>query len=61
MDQGVRQESVMWSWLFNLFMDVLMKELMLGVVVEGVIMLETGRELRVPSLFMLQIRKKLEN
>ena len=54
-DSGVRQGCVMSPWLFNLYMDGVMKELMSGVVGEGVRMLENGRERRHLVYYMLMI------
>src|SRR5678816_2535410 len=47
---GVRQGCVMSSWLFNLYMDGVMKELEAKVAGDGVRMMENGREWRVPYL-----------
>src|SRR5678816_1094748 len=40
----------MSPWLFNLYMDGVMKELEVGVALEGVRMMENGREWRVSYL-----------
>src|SRR5678815_5371946 len=40
----------MSPWLFNLYMDRVMKELEMGVAGKGVRMMENGREWRVPYL-----------
>src|SRR5678815_3765702 len=52
-NSGVRQRCVTSPWLFNLYMDGVMKEL--KVVVEGddVRMIENGREWRVPNLLRM--------
>ena len=49
-ESGVRQGCVMSPWLFNLYMDGVMKELMAGAMGEGVRMVENGREWRLPCL-----------
>jgi hypothetical protein len=49
-ESGVRQGCVMSPWLFNLYMDGVMKELMVGMGNEGVRMMENGREWKVPCL-----------
>ena len=42
-NSGVRQGCVMSPWLFNLYMDGVMKELGVGVSGDGVRMMENGR------------------
>ena len=49
-ESGVRQGCVMSPWLFNLYMDGVMKELMIGVGGEGMRVVKNGREWRVPCL-----------
>jgi hypothetical protein len=49
-DSGVRQGCVMSPWLFNLYMDGAMKELMNVVVGEGVRIIGRGDEWMVPCL-----------
>jgi hypothetical protein len=49
-ESGVRQGCVMSPWLFNLYMDGVMKELLVGMGREGVRMVENGREWRIPCL-----------
>src|SRR5678816_4399669 len=49
-NSGVRQGCVMSPWLFNLYMDRVMKELEMGVAGNGVRMMENGGEWRVPYL-----------
>ena len=46
-NSGVRQGCAMSSWLFNLYMDEVMKELEDRVAGDGVRMMENGREWRV--------------
>src|SRR5678815_352953 len=46
----VRQGCVMSPWLFNLYMDGVMKELEVGVAGNGVRIMENGDEWRVPYL-----------
>ena len=43
-DNGVRQECIMSPWLFNVYMDVEMKEVNMGMGRRGVRFLEDGRE-----------------
>ena len=47
---GVWQECIVSPWLFNLFIDVVMKELELEVAGDGVRTMENGREWRVAYL-----------
>ena len=49
-ENGVRQGCVLSPWLFNIYMDGVMKELMAEVAGEGVRVMENGREWRVPCL-----------
>src|SRR5678816_2822718 len=49
----VRQGCVMSPWLFNLYMDGVMKELEVGVAGDDVRMMENGREWRVLYLCLL--------
>ena len=43
-DSGVRQGCIMSPWLFNVYMDGVMKEVKMGMGRRGVIFLEDGRE-----------------
>src|SRR5678815_1029974 len=47
---GVRHGCVMSPWLFNLYMDGVMKEFEVGMAGNGVRMMENGDEWRVPYL-----------
>src|SRR5678815_1052757 len=49
-NSGVRQGCVMSPWLFNVYMDGVMKEFEVGVAGDGVRMMKNGREWRVPHL-----------
>src|SRR5678816_4329836 len=49
-NSGVRQGCVMSPWLFNLYMDGVMKEFEVGMAGNGVRMMENGGEWRVPYL-----------
>ena len=49
-DSGVRQGCIMSPWLFNVYMDVVRKELKMGIERRGVRFLEEGREWRFPDL-----------
>ena len=49
-ESGVRQGCVMSPWLFNLYMDGVMKEMLGGVDGEGVRMVVNRREWRIPCL-----------
>ena len=42
-DSGVRQECIMSPWLFNVYMDGVMKEVKMGLGRRGVSFLEDGR------------------
>ena len=48
---GVRQGCIMFSWLFNVYMDGVMKEVKMGLGRRGVSSMEDGREWRLPGLF----------
>ena len=47
---GVRQGCVMSPWLFNIYMDGVMKEMMVEAAGGGVRVMENGREWRIPCL-----------
>ena len=49
-NSGVRQGCVMSPWLFNLYMDGVIKELLMGMEMEGVKMKMNGAEWKVPCL-----------
>ena len=49
-DSGVKQGCIMSLWLFNLYMDGVMKEVKMGIGRRGVSFLEDGREWRMPGL-----------
>ena len=49
-DSGVRQGSIMSPWLFNVYMDGVMKEVKIGMGRRGVNIMEDGREWTLPGL-----------
>ena len=49
-DSGVRHGCIMSPWLFNVYMDAVMKEVKMGMGRRGVRFLEDGRESRLPGL-----------
>ena len=49
-DSGVKQGCIMSLWLFNLYMDGVMKEVKMGIGRRQVSFLEDGREWRMPGL-----------
>ena len=49
-DSGMRQGCIMSPWLFNLYMDVVMKEVKMGMGRRRVSFLEDGRECRLRCL-----------
>ena len=49
-DSGVRQGCIMSPWLFNVYMDGVMKEVKMGMGRREVSILEEGREWRIPGL-----------
>ena len=51
-DSGVRKVSIMFPWLFNVYMDTVMKELKMGMGRRGVRFQEEGREWRLPGFFV---------
>ena len=49
-NRGVRQECIMPPWLFNVYMDALMKEVKMGMGRRGMRFMEEGRESKLPGL-----------
>ena len=49
-ESSVGQDCVMFSWLFNVYMDAVMKEVKRGMGWRGVRLLEKGKEWRLPGL-----------
>ena len=49
-DRGVKQGCIMFPWLFNVYMDAVMKELKMGIGRIGVIFMEEGRKWRLYGL-----------
>ena len=49
-NRGVRQGCIMFPWLFNAYMDGVMKEVKMWMGMRGVSFLEDGREWRLPGL-----------
>ena len=49
-DSGVRQGCIMFPWLFNVYMDGVMKEVKMGMGRKVVSFLEDRREWRLPGL-----------
>ena len=49
-DSGVRQGCILSPWLLNVYMDVGMKDVKIGMGRMGVSFLEEGREWRLPGL-----------
>ena len=49
-DSGVRQGCIMSPWLFNVYMDAVMKEVKMRMGKRGVRFVEEGREWRLPDL-----------
>ena len=49
-DSGMRPECIISPWLFNVYMDGVMKEAKMGMGRRGVSFLEDGRELRLLGL-----------
>ena len=47
---GVRQGCIMLPWLFNVYIDAVMKEAKMGMGRRGVRLMEEGREWRLPGL-----------
>ena len=43
-DNGVRKGNIMSPWIFNVYMDAVMKEVKMGMGRRGVRFLEDGRE-----------------
>ena len=48
-DSGARQRCIISTWLFNVYMDTVIKEVKIGMGRRGVRFLEEGRERRLPS------------
>ena len=49
-DSGMRQGWIMFPWLFNVYMDVVMKEVKMGMARRGVKFMEEGREWNLPGV-----------
>ena len=49
-NRGVTQGSIMFPWLFNVYMDAVMKEIQMGKGWRGVRFLDEGSEGRLPGL-----------
>ena len=49
-DSGVRQGCIMSTWLFNVYLEAVMKEVKMGMGRRGVRFQEEGREWRLPGL-----------
>ena len=49
-DGDMRQGCIMSPWLFNVYMDAVIKEVKIGMGRRGVRFLEDGREFRLPGL-----------
>ena len=49
-DSGVRQGRIKSLWLFNVYMDGMMKEVKMGMGRRGVSFLEDGREWILPGI-----------
>ena len=49
-DSGVRQGFLMYPWLFNVYMDGMIKEVKMGMERRGVRFLKDGKEWRFPGL-----------
>ena len=49
-DIGVRQGCIMSPWLFNVYIDRVMKEVKMGLERRGVRFLEDGKEWKLPGL-----------
>ena len=49
-NSGVRQRYIISPWLFNVYMDAVMKEVKIGMGRRGVRFQEEGRECRLPGL-----------
>ena len=48
-DIGVRQGCIMFPWIFNVYMDAVMKEVKMRKWRKGVIFQEEGKEWRLPE------------
>ena len=49
-DSGVKQECIMSPWIFNVYIDEVMKEVKMGMGRRRVRFQEEGREWRLPGL-----------
>ena len=49
-DSRVRQSCIMSPWLLNVYMNVVMREVKIGIGRRGVRFLEDGRDWRLPGL-----------
>ena len=49
-NSGVRQVCIMYPWLFNVYMEAVVKEGEIGIGMRGVEFQEERRELRLPAL-----------
>ena len=49
-DSRLRQGCIIFPWLFNVYMDAIMKEVKMGMGKRGVRFMEDGREWRLPGL-----------
>ena len=49
-DSEVRQGGIMSPWLFNVYMDAVLKKVKMGMGMKGVRFLEDDREWRLPGL-----------
>ena len=54
-DSGVRQGCIMSPWLFNAYINAVMKEVKIGMGRKGVRFMEDGREWRLPGLLYADV------
>ena len=57
-DCGVRQGYIMSPWLFNLYMDGVMKEVKIGMGRRGLNFLEDGREWRIQMTWFYVVSRR---